>query len=187
MLKIGIILLVLILLGVGIYLGIKKITESANKINEEYEADKELLQTNYELFNTYAEEYNGKRTALAELLEKARYYEDYSKVSEEISTFYLEYDELINNIMTSVTNLDKACKREYMEADLNNMCDSYAIPYEQMINIYVSYDIKAYNELLTNYHEWAKIEEYELFTSKYVNEVIDHDKDGIITMPIEGE
>jgi len=177
--KIGIIFLILVVIIVGVFLLVKCISSSAKKINAEYNEDKELLQTNYNDFNNYIIEFNAKRDELNGHMQKAMYYESFPDVSEEIANFYLEYDELINKIMISVNNMDKACKREYIESDYNSMCDSYSIPYEQMINLYVSYDIYAYNNLLSNYNEWAGIAEYDLFNSKYINEPIDHNGDGI--------
>ena len=156
-----------------------KLTESTNKINKEYEKDKMLLQANYGDFNTYVVEYNETRNQLATLLESSLYYEDFPLISTELEAFFKNYDELINKIMISVTNMDKACSREFMESELNSMCDAYPLPYEKMINIYVSSDISAYNELITNYNIWTNKEEYPTFTSKYINEIIDHNQDGI--------
>ena len=177
--KIIVVCLVLIAIVIGIIFGIKYIGESANKVNEEYEKDKEKLQESYDNFSGYIAEYNEARTELATLMESARYYEDFPKVSESLNSFFASYDELINKIMISVSNLDEACKREYMEEEYSSMCGSYSIPYEQMLNNYISNDIYYYNELITKYNTWVGEEKYPTFNSKYVNDLIDHNKDGI--------
>ena len=182
--KIVIICLVILIAVIGIILGINFISDSANKINEEYENDKKLLQVNYNNFSSYITEYNETRIELGILMEKAMYYEDFPKVSESLVTFYSAYDELINKIIISVKNMDKACKREYMENDYIDMCNSYGLTYEKMINIFIS-DIEAYNTLINNYNEWAKDDKYQLFTSKYITDYIDYNQDSIYEGMVE--
>lgn len=182
--KIIIICLIILALVIGIVLGIKYIGESANKINEEYEKDKEKLQTNYDDFSNYITEYNAVREDLSILLEDSMYYEDFPKSSESLHSFYVSYDELINKIMKSVSGMDTACKREYMEEEYNLMCDSYQLTYEKMINVFLD-DIVAYNNLIKSYNEWAGEEKYQLFTSQYVTDYIDYNNDNIYDGKVE--
>lgn len=182
--KIIVVCLVLIALVIGIVLGIKYIGESANKINEEYEKDKEKLQTNYDDFSNYIMEYNVAREDLVLLLEDSMYYEDFPKTSEALHSFYVSYDGLINKIMTSVSGMDNACKRVYMEEDYNLMCDSYQLTYEKMINVFLE-DIATYNNLIQSYNEWVGEEKYQIFTSQYVTDYIDYNNDNIYDGKVE--
>lgn len=176
--KIIITILFVLALLIALVLGIKKISSSANKISQEYEEDKTLLQENYELFSDYIASYNQTRLDLVTHLESAEYYEDFPNVSSALETFFLEYDELINDIMKSVKNMDKSCKRDYVENEYNEMCNSYQLIYEKLINVYLE-DINTYNELINNYNKWSNKEEYSLFISKYVNEYIDVNNDSV--------
>lgn len=176
--KIIAIILIIILIAVGIFFGIKFISDSASKINEEYENDKAKLQENYDKFTSHITEYNASREDLGVLLDSATYYEDLPKVYDSIQNFYISYDELINKIMLSVKEIEKSCKREYMEEEYNSMCDSYQMIYEKMINVYLE-DVNIYNNLINEYNNWVSGEQYSLFQSQYVTDYIDYNSDGV--------
>lgn len=178
--------IVLSLIVVGIVFGINKLKESTDKINKEYDKDVELLQTNYDNFINYITEFNDSRTELATLMKKAMYYEDLPDVSDNLNEFYVTYDSLIGKIVTSVENMNQACKREYMEVEYNDMCDSYQITYEKLLNIFYE-DVKSYNKLITDYNTWAESDKYQVFESSFVKDYIDYNNDNVFEGKTEEE
>lgn len=176
--------LVVLLIIIVFILGVKFMVDSAHKINIDYETNKNILKNNYDNFYAYIADYNEMRSELASIMESAMYYEKFPKLSDALSDFYLEYDQLINQVMISVKNMDKACKREYKEEEYNAICESYQLTYEKMINVYID-DINTYNNLIKNYNEWIKEEKYILFTSNYINDYIDYNNDLLYESKIE--
>ena len=176
--KIIVIIIVVLILITGGILGVKIISDSASKLNKEYKEAKKELKVNYDSLSKNVETYNEIRSTLAELMTSAAYYEDYPNVNEDLAQLYQEYDLLISGITVDIKKINESCLINYMEKEYIDICNNYPLIYEKIINVYVD-DIASYNELITNYHNWASKDEYDLFKSNNINDYLDYNGDGI--------
>ena len=83
----------------------------------------------------------------------------------------------IKNNTKNVKILDKNCKNNiFNDSIINNICNTYKLTYEQIINVYVN-DIENFNNLVDTYNNETKLN-LKKFTSSNVDKYIDYNKDG---------
>lgn len=121
-------------------------------------------------------EYNINRDDLAKKTStyyKDNFVNDYKNILEILNN----QEQTIKNTTKNVKILDKNCQNNiFNDSSINNICNTYKLTYEQIINVYVN-DIENFNNLVDTYNNETKLN-LKKFTSSNVDKYIDYNKDG---------
>lgn len=142
-------IIVLIVIGLAIYLGIKSIYKDKTDIAK----DIETINNNYELVKKEIENYNTTRLQVADIINEF-YYETINDKYDSNKLLLDNYTLVIDNITKYVKELDSKCNVIYNNSDVNNKCKNYKYNYEIIVNVYMN-DINNYNNKLTSYNEYS--------------------------------
>ena len=95
------------------------------------------------------------------------------------------YSDRIRYLYEEISLLDKYCGVTYNDKKIDDICNSYKIEYEKIVNLYVD-DVNKYNGIIDDYNEKNNTK-FEMFKSKFFPEYIDYDNDGIFSKIDEKE
>ncbi len=140
----------------------------------------ESVSLSYENFNTYVTKFQEMRETINEKTLKNLYYDTFKQEDKLIKTQLSNYENIVDTVKKSVSNMDSLCKNVYYpDSDTNHKCSKYKSIYEQVINYFLE-DISIYNsnvEVYNNYQQSLgnndKIEKY-----KTAKKYIDYNHDG---------
>ena len=157
-------------LALGIILGVstlnkekKIITNKMDNIKSSYHN----LSNDIEKYNSIRKEYTNLSNDL--ILDK------YLDSHERFINVLNNYNEVMNDIDSSVKNINKNCTNDFIDKDVTEICNNYEKLYEKLVNIYIN-DINGYNYKINSYNEYKK-DNIALFDSLY-KYYIDYNKDG---------
>lgn len=144
------IILVIIVLGIGIWFYIKSFEEDREltklKVKEINEA--------YPKFDQAINEFSKLRSDLYDNDEDL-YYESLSFNANDWNSFITKYEDSIKNFESASTVLKKDCTVEYGDISARTKCNNFKANYEAANNYFIT-DIKMYNEMVDNYNKWNK-------------------------------
>ncbi len=171
-----IIILLIILITIAL---ISVITASFLKDKQKLSEDMEIIKNNYQELNENVSSYNTIRTNYNKL-SKDFYYETYQEKHENYVKLLTNYNEVIKKIDKNIEEIDSRCEAIYKDISVNNICSSYKILYEKLINLYIV-DLKTYNNKLKGYNENKNdtIEEFAMIHSEYIDYNKDNTYEGI--------
>jgi len=155
--------LTLVFTGIGVILfNIVKekeaINEKIDKINKDYKELSEVVNT-----------YNEIRTKYIDLTSNF-ILDKYKDNHEEYVELFTNYNNAINEIDNLVKDISTNCNYIYKDKNANNICSSYKILYEKLVNLYVG-DLLDYNIKLSKYNEYKNdnIPEFKMVHNDYVD------------------
>lgn len=173
-LKILITLIILILIGLGIFTFIASFKEdkeiTKEKMNE--------ITKNYEKFNNSVLTFAKGRDYIYNQKENT-YLEEYSKNTDVWNKMIEDHKKNIESVEKNSKNLKENCVHKYADPNINSKCTIFKSTYEAAMNYYIS-DIKNHNKDVDEYNKWAKnnnknqLNKGELTIYK---DYIDYDKD----------
>lgn len=121
-------------------------------------------------------EYNINRNNLADKTStyyKDNFVNDYKNIIEILDN----QEQTITKTTKNIKILDKNCQTNiFNDSSINNICNTYKLTYEQIINVYVN-DIKNFNNLVDTYNNETKLN-LKKYTTSSINKYIDYNKDG---------
>ncbi len=170
----------LLLIGIVILLGIIiSITLWIKKLNEDSKESLIIMNEIKEIYQSFEKNidiYNETRTSLATYLEDS-YIEELPKVHSEIISLLSDIEKNLQEDESIIKKLDERCPNKiFQEKEVNNICNSYQIYYEKLVNIYVNDTIKV-NKLIGNYNQ-DRTNPLPEYTPK-IKEYIDYNKDSV--------
>lgn len=146
----------------------------------------QIIDKEYEKFNTKASAFSNKRDTILESLKSyGSYYAEVSENYDKIILTLESYEDMVLEIDKDNKLLKSKCiEKEYNKYDTNNKCKIFLSNYEQVINSFIS-DVKVINNIIVEYNDWVKKEEnkkysvVDLYKMKTYKEFIDINKDKI--------
>lgn len=133
------------------------------------------IKKSYGLLTNSVDKYNETREKFNDL-SNGLVLDNYKAKNDEFITLLTNYNKIINNIDNYVTNIRAKCNLVSSASEVSNICASYSVTYEKLVNLYVN-DINKYNEIITKYNEF-KDEELALFEAVH-EDYIDYNNDKI--------
>ena len=162
-----IIVSILLIVGVILVIGIVNDKKNASK-------NMESIKENYELFINNVNEYNLIRSSLSDKLNNF-IYDEYENEHSGYVELLTKYNNNVGMIAINVNDIKIKCNVIYSDIDVNKICDSYALLYEKLVNLYVM-DLNNYNSKISSYNVYKEAN-IDLFNMLY-NEYIDYNNDG---------
>ena len=161
-------IIVIVLLTVIVIL-----TISVNKERKESKNNMEIIRKNYNLLTTSINKYNEIRNKYNDL-SSVLIMDSYKDKEKELSELFNNYTAEIKNIDNYINNISLRCNGLYNDNEINKVCNSYALVYEKVINLYAS-DVDNYNEFINEYNEYKND---NIITIEKIHDYIDYNKDG---------
>ena len=171
-------ILIIVILLVSVVV-ISFVTMFVNNINEDKEIVKKNIETINETYESYKDEvnnYNKSREDISLFINNFYYDKienEYSNNLEKLNN----YDEIMNKITNKIKIFEEKCITIYNDNNINSICNNYKNDYEIIVNVYLN-DINNYNNKLNSYNK-DNNKKLDLFKSKYINNYIDYNNDGI--------
>lgn len=141
----------------------------------ETERNMENIKKNYNLLTDSVNKYNEIRTKYA-TMSSVLIMDEYEEKHEEYITLLTDYNKVMKDIDTYITNISFRCKHNYSDSEVNKVCENYQELYEKLVNLYIN-DTNNYNKFIAEYNEYknAELEEFEMIHKDY----IDYNNDNI--------
>ncbi len=172
------ILIIVVLAAIG---GVTVLIINKNEESKKYEALKQEIIENYEVFKKNVETFLENRTAVYEQVNNVSYFTELSSKYEGIIDAYKKYEESLKVIEDTSTTLKEDCLNHNFKSsdtDVNNKVEAFIINYEQAFNYFIN-DVKNINNEIDQYNEWVKnvqvttkykaIAKYESAYTEYVD------------------
>ncbi len=107
------------------------------------------------------------------------YYDTLEANKEDFDKTFSTYEESVLEVEKVSKNLYQNCKVVYSSLDANQKCDAFSLLYERTFNFFKE-DLMEYQELWTQYNEWAKSqgkEEKKIYQEQRKYDYVDYDGD----------
>ena len=172
------ILIIVVLAAIG---GVTVLIINKNEESKKYEALKQEIIENYEVFKKNVDTFLENRTAVYEQVNNVSYFTELSSKYEGIIDAYKKYEESLKVIEDTSTTLKEDCLNHTFKStdtDVNNKVEAFIINYEQAFNYFIN-DVKNINDEIDQYNDWVKnvqvttkyktIAKYESAYTEYVD------------------
>lgn len=172
------ILIIVVLAAIG---GVTMLIINKNEENKKYEALKQEVIENYDVFKKNVETFLENRTAVYEQINSVSYFTELSSKYNSIIDAYKKYEASLKVIEDTSTTLKEDCLNHTFKSsdtDVNNKVEAFIINYEQAFNYFIN-DVKNINNEIDQYNEWVKnvqvtteykaIAKYESAYTEYVD------------------
>ena len=135
----------------------------------ETERNMENIKKNYNLLTNSVNKYNEIRTKYGEM-SSVLLMDKYEESHEEYTKLLSDYNKVMKDIDTYITNISFRCKHNYSDSEVNKVCDNYQELYEKLVNLYIN-DINNYNKFIDKYNEYknTELEKIELVHKDYID------------------
>ncbi len=129
---------------------------TTNKEKKETQNNMTIIKNNYDMLTKSVTKYNDIRSSYKEK-SSVLIMNSYQDKHEEFTKLMEEYNSVVSEIDNYIANINLRCNRLYPEITINNICNGYKLSYEKIVNLYIS-DVKQYNNFITSYNEYKKME-----------------------------
>lgn len=135
----------------------------------ETERNMENIKKNYNLLTTSVNYYNEIRTKYA-TMSSVLLMDKYEESHEEYTKLLTDYNKVMKDIDTYITNISFRCNNKYSDTEINKVCDNYKELYEKLVNLYVN-DLNNYNKFIDKYNDYknTELEKFEMIHNDYID------------------
>lgn len=162
----------LIIIVIGILIVVKNIKDDQiekEKLITKIQASSKQLEKN---ITTYNEVRDNLSSYLASFYQE-KFQEDYNTIKGLID----QEVTIIQNTKKIATNLNSNCQRRiFMNQEIDTTCATYQEYYEKIVNVSIN-DKNKFNEMIQLYNQTE--ETLKEYSSKYLENYLDYNKDGI--------